>query len=74
MCLVKSKVSPDPKVIKLFSCSTQLNMKLLFHVNIVEDKISGKVRSISVMLVTYLANECQNASNNCWHFNINEQD
>ena len=57
---------PVLKVIKLFSCSTQLSMKFKLLITTVIAKINGNFRFESQKLVIYPAN-------NCWHFNIYEQ-
>ena len=64
---------PGPEVIKLFSISAQLSMKFQLLINVEIIKISGKFRFKTQKLVIYPANKCLNA-NNCWHFNIYEQD
>ena len=64
---------PGPEVIKLFSCLTQLSMKfqLLTKTKIQANKEVSCFKSLRCC--TYHANKCKNA-NNCWHFNIYEQD
>ena len=64
---------PGAEVIKLFSCSTQLSMKFKLLINIEIVKIDGIFRLNSLEPAIYPANKCLNA-NNCWHFNIYEQD
>ena len=63
---------PGPEVIKLFSCSTQLSTKfqLLIKTKIRTNKEVSCFKSLRCI---YHAKKCQNA-NNCWHFNIHEQD
>ena len=64
---------PGPEVTKLFSCSTQLSMKfqLLIKTKIPANKEVSCFKSLRCCI--YHANKCLNA-NNCWHFNIYEQD
>ena len=64
---------PGPEVIKLFSCSTQLSTKLQLHIK--AKILSNNDVSCFKTLICYIyhANKCKNA-NNCWHFNIYEQD
>ena len=71
--VMDSVTGPGPEVIKLFSSSAQLSMKFQLLINAEIVKISGKFRFIPQNLVIYPANKCLNA-NNCWHFNIYEQD
>ena len=61
------------EVIKLFLCSTQLSMK--FQLGIKSKITTNKEVSCfkSLRCCIYHANKCLNA-NNCWHFNIYEQD
>ena len=65
--------STGPEVIKFFSCSTQLstNFQLLIKTKIptIEEVSCFKPFRCCI----YLSNKCLNA-NNCWHFNIYEQD
>ena len=66
-------MKPDPGVIKLFSCSTQLSTKFQL---LIKAKLSSTEEvpcSKSLRCCIYSANNCKNA-NNCWHFNINEHD
>ena len=65
--------TPGPKVIKLFSSSAQLIMKFQLLIDVEIVKISGKFRFRTKKLVIDPAHKCLNA-NNCWHFNIYEQD
>ena len=58
---------------KFFSCSTQLSMKFKMLINIEIAKIDGIFRFNLLETAIYPANKCLNA-NNCWHFNIYEQD
>ena len=58
---------------KYFSSSTQLSMKFKPLINTDIAKINGNFRYKSLKTVIYPADRCENA-NNCWHFNINEQD
>ena len=62
-----------PEVIKLFSCSTQLSTKfeLLIKTKIPTNKEITCFKSLRLCI--YHAYKCLNA-NNCWHFNIYEQD
>ena len=71
--LKKTGKRPGPEVIKLFSCSTQLSTKFQL---LIKTKIltNGEVYCfMSLRCCIYHANKCLNA-NNCWHFNIYEQD
>ena len=60
-----------PKAIKLFSCSTQQDMKiqLLIKAEIVKNK---DVFLLKALRCIYPANKCKNA-NDYWYFNIYEQ-
>ena len=61
------------EVIKHFSCSTQLSMEFQL---LIKTKISTNEEVsclTSLRWYIYHANKCSNA-NNCWHFNIYEQD
>ena len=62
-----------PEVIKLFSCSTQLSTKfqLLIETKLPTNKEVYCFKSLRCCI--YHAYKCLNA-NNCWHFNIYEQD
>ena len=62
-----------PKVIKLFSCSSQLNME--FQMLIKSKMLKNKDFSCVQMLrcCIYHNYKYLNA-NNCWHFNIYEHD
>ena len=62
-----------PEVIKPFSCSTQLYMKLklLIKTKIQTNEEVNCFKSLRCCI--YPANKCKNA-NNCWHFNSYEQD
>ena len=62
-----------PEIIKLFSCSTQLSteFQLLIKTKIPTNKEVVCFKSLKCCI--YLADKCLNA-NNCWHFNIYEQD
>ena len=66
-------IKTGPEVIKLFSCSTELSMKfqLLIKTKIPANKEVSYFKSLRCCI--YHANKCLNA-NNCWHFNIYEQD
>ena len=62
---------PDPEVIKLFSCSTQLSMKfqLLIKTKTPTNKEVSCFKSLRCCI--YHADKCLNANNwHCWHFNI----
>ena len=50
--------SPGPKVIKLFSCSTQLSMKFKILINIEIAKLNGNFRFRSQKPAIYPANKC----------------
>ena len=68
-CLISCRISKTaPKVIKLFSSSAQLSMKFQLLINVEVVKISGKFRFKTRKLVLH------QFANNCWHFNIYEQD
>ena len=64
---------PGPEVIKLVLYSTQLSMKfqLLIKTKIPANKEVSCFKSLRCCI--YHANKCLNA-NNCWHFDIYEQD
>ena len=49
---------PGAKVMKLFSCSTQLNMKFKMLINIEIAKIDGIFRFNSLEPAIYPANKC----------------
>ena len=68
-----SSLNAGLEVIKLYSCATQLSTKfqLLIKTKIPSNKEVSCFKSPRCCM--YFANECQNA-NNCWHFNIYEQD
>ena len=64
--------APSPEVIKLFSCSTQLNMKFVLLINL-------KLLTIAMFFLLNIAehenfsvNKYENA-NNSWHFHIYKQ-
>ena len=62
-----------PEVLKHSSCSTQLGTKfqLLIKAKIQTNEEFSCFKSLRCCI--YHANNCLNA-NNCWHFNIYEQD
>ena len=62
-----------PEVIKLLLRSTQLSTKfqLLIKTKIPKNEEVPSLKSLRLCI--YHANKCSNA-NNCWHFNIYEQD
>ena len=64
---------PGPEVIKLFPCLTQLStkFKLLIKTELPTNEEVYCFKSLRCCI--YHANKCKNA-NNCWHFNIYEQD
>ena len=68
--LAKTRISTSSsKVIKLFSCSTQLSMKFVLLINL---KILAFVNSFLLNITeheNFSANKYQNA-NYCWHFHI----
>ena len=70
-------VGPGLEVIKLFSSSAQLSMKFQLLINVEIVKTCGKFRFKTKKLVIYPAHKINvkmpNA-NDCWHFNIYEQD
>ena len=65
--------SSGPKVIKLFSCSSQMSTKFQL---VIKTKIPTNEEVYcfkSLRCCIYPADKCLNA-NDCWHFNIYEQD
>ena len=64
---------PGPEVIKHFSCSTQLCMEfqMLTKTQMLKNIFFSYFQTLRHCI--YHANKCLNA-NNCWHFNIYEQD
>ena len=61
-----------PKIIKLFSCSTQLSMKYVLLINL-------KLLAIAIFFLLnideheiFSANKYENV-NYCWHFHIHQQ-
>ena len=64
---------PGPEVIKLFSCSTRLSTKfqLLIKTKILTNEEVSCFKPLIYCI--YPANKLLN-DNNCWHFNIYEQD
>ena len=64
------------KTIKLFSCSTQLSTKFQLLLKLKYQQIK-KLLDLSLSDVEFIilinVNKYKNA-NNCWHFNIYEQD
>ena len=63
--MTKPTRCPGPKVIKLFSFQPLIKTKIPTNIEVSCFK--------SLRCCTYHANKCLNA-NNCWHFNIYEQD
>ena len=62
-------INSGPKVIKLFSCSTQLSMKFFMLINL---KLLTMPNSFLLNIAEHenvSANKYENA-NNCWHFHI----
>ena len=60
---------PDPKLIKLFSCSTWLSMKFVLLINL---KLLTVANSFFLNIAEHenlSANKYESA-NNCWHFHI----
>ena len=70
---VRFILNQGPEVTKLFSSSAQLSMKFQLLINAEIVKNCGKFRFKTQKLVIHLAHKCLN-TNNCWHFNIYEQD
>ena len=69
----RSASRSGPKVIKLFSCLTELSLK--FHL-LIKGKTVLKQRVLlynDVVQCICPANKCSNA-NNCWHLNIYEHE
>ena len=62
-----------PEVINLVLCSAQLSMKLTVLINTRIAQINRCVRFRSPKPLIYPADKCLNA-NNCWHFNVYQQD
>ena len=62
-------VCPGPKVIKLFSCSTQLSMKIVLLINIKLLIIANSFLQNIAEHENFSANKYENA-NYCWHFHI----
>ena len=64
---------PGPRGYKTFSCSTQLSIDIqkLIKSNMLKNKGFSCIRMLRCCF--YHANKYWNA-NNCWHFNIYEQD
>ena len=58
-----------PKVIKLFSCSTQLSMKFVFLINLKLLTIANSFLLNIAEHENFSANKYENASY-CWHFHI----
>ena len=66
-------LQPGSDVIKLFMCSAYLSMKLQLHIK-TEIPTNKEVSCFkSLRCCIYHANKYENA-NDCWHFNIYEQD
>ena len=65
-----SKVIDDPKVIKLFSCSTQLSMKFGLLINLKLPTIANSFLLNIAERGNFSANKYEN-TNYCWHFHIN---
>ena len=64
-----------PEVIKLFSCSTELSVKfqMLIKTIMLKNKDISCFQTLTVDVVFIMLINVKNA-NNCWHFNIYEQD
>ena len=62
-------IDPGPKVIKLFSCSTQLSIKFSLLINLKLLIIANSFLLIIVEHEKFSANKYENA-NYCWHFQI----
>ena len=61
--------TPGPKVVKLFSCSTQLSMKFVLLINL---KLLTNANSFLLNIADhekFSANKYENG-NYCWHFHI----
>ena len=76
MRLVKVKISQrsrsvrsDPEVIKHFSCSTQLSMKVVLLMNLKLLTIANSFLLNITEHEIFSANKYENA-NYCWHFHI----
>ena len=66
-------LSPGTDVMKLFSCSTQLSMEfqLLIKPKMLKNTDFSCFQIFRCCILH--ADKCKNA-NNCWHYNIYEQD
>ena len=53
MQAMKALVSPGPKVIKLFSCSTHLSTKFILLINVKMSTIVGILTFISIINTTF---------------------
>ena len=67
---IGTDVKPDPEVIKLFSCSTQLSMKFVLLINLQLLTIANSFLLNIAEHGNFSANKYENA-NYCWHFHIN---
>ena len=67
----ESSIQSDHEVIKLFSCSTQrsTNFQLLIKTKIPTNKEKFCLSDVVFIMLITLIN-----ANNCWYFNIYEQD
>ena len=66
---VSRSIKPGPKVIKRFSCSTQLSMKFLLLINLKLLIIPNVFLLNIAEHEIFSANKYENA-NNSWHFHI----
>ena len=62
-------VNEDPEVIKHFSCSTQLSMKLVLLINLKLLTIANSFLLNIAEHENFSADKYENA-NYCWHFRI----